>query len=610
MASARVWIRGMRKVDALPLLIVLALAAGVTSCGDGSGPTETEDDPREDVVTAYPGTTISDPVGALVGTGSLATANQGVTYISASPGTFPRAQEITITNEANGQSQTVDVEAGGFDPVAIEAEPGDTLGFLVRNTDGSTSEYLTLVPPRKRPRVVRTVPPKGATDVVLSAAVMVVFSEPIDGNTSTTETVQLLLDGVPVDGTLELSDDGLRASFTPAAPLQPATAYTLVITTGVLDLQGDALDEEVLATFTTAGGLDAGFRHTCATRPDGAYCWGRNGASQLGRPASAWEFPGRVPTELNLESLSLGAVHTCGVTPDAEGYCWGGNGSGQLGIGATGRRESPTAVFGEHGFVSLTAGDYHTCGLTASGAAYCWGYNADGELGDRTTTNRDRPELVRTGHAFVSLTAGVFHTCGLTASGDAYCWGGNWNGQLGAQTLETCDGWACSTTPLFVYGGHKFVSLALGVVHTCGITDSGDAYCWGANEAGQLGIGVISDRTEAFDRPVAVEGGHSFVSIVAASSYTCGLTGEGTAYCWGINQSLQLGIGEISGLHPTPTPVVGGHNFQALAAGQYHACALTVAGEMYCWGANGYAQLARDPDSLGWIGSPIHVPLP
>jgi hypothetical protein len=287
MASARDWTSGKRKVGTLLLLVGLALAAGLTSCDDGSDPTDPGEDPLDDVVTAFPGISISNPVGALVGTRSLAAASTSVTYISASPGTFPNAREITITNQANGESQTVSVEAGGFDPVALEAEPDDELEFLVRHTDGSTSEYFTLVPTRKRPRVVRTLPQKGATDVVLSVTVMVVFSEPIDGNTSTTETVQLRLDGEPVDGTLELSGDGMRAMFTPAAPLQPATTYTLVITTAVLDLQGDALEEEVLATFTTAGGLDAGFRHTCATRADGApYCWGRNGAGQLGRPSS------------------------------------------------------------------------------------------------------------------------------------------------------------------------------------------------------------------------------------------------------------------------------------------------------------------------------------
>ncbi|MGD2216952.1 MAG: Ig-like domain-containing protein [Gemmatimonadales bacterium] len=613
MASASDWTSGKRKVGTLLLLVAFALAAGLTSCGDGSGPTETEDDPREDVVTAYPGTTISNAVGALAGTGSLAAASQSATYVSASPGTFPRAQEMTITNEANGQSQTVSVVAGGFDPVAIEAAPGDTLDFLVSDTDGSTSEYFTLVPPRKRPRVVRTVPPKGATDVVLSVTVVVVFSEPIDANTSTTETVQLLLDGAPVDGTLELSGDGLRASFTPAAPLQQATVYTLVVTTGLLDLQGDALEEELLATFTTANGLEAGADHTCTVRADGAaVCWGSNWAGQLGRPSSGWGLPGLVPTELNFESLNLGAWYTCGVTPDLQGYCWGYNDVGQLGDGTTANyRENPAAVSGGHGFVSLAASTGgHTCGLKATGAAYCWGNNDSGQLGDGSTTNRDTPVLVPVGRAFVSLTVGYFHTCGLTTGGAAFCWGGNWNGQLGAQSFETCDGWDCSTVPMLVSGGQEFVSLAAGAAHTCGITADESAYCWGANEAGELGIGIISDVSEAFYTPEVVEGGHTYVSIVAAYSYTCGLTSGGQAYCWGVNNRLQLGIGTNTGLVPTPTAVVGGHVFATITAGWNHACALTSGGDMYCWGANGDGQLGHDPSSQGRTSIPIYVPLP
>ncbi|MGD2217425.1 MAG: Ig-like domain-containing protein [Gemmatimonadales bacterium] len=610
MASASDSTSWKRKAGTLPLLIAFALAAGLASCDDG--PTGSGDDLGEDATLVFPSLSVSNPVGAAAGTGTLAAANAGVTYISASPGTFSFVREITITNLANGMSETVSVEAEGFDPVAIEAAPGDTLDFLVRHTDGSTSEYFTIVPARKRPRVVRTMPQKGATDVVLSTTIVVVFSEPIDKNSATAETVQLRLDGAPVDGALELSADGMRASFTPAAPLQPATTYTLVITTNLLDLQGDSLEEEVLATFTTAGGLAAGAVHTCVVRADGAtYCWGDNRYGQLARPASDWELPGPMSTELEFESLSLGWYHSCGVTSDLEGYCWGHGRSGKLGNGQTpdSDRDRPVAVAGGHSFVSLTAAANHTCGLTAGGAAYCWGGNRYGQLGNGTTADRRIPVQVYGGHAFVSLTTGCggYHTCGLTVSGAAYCWGLNIDGQLGAQSWQTCeDEDPCSTVPLLV-SGPDFVSLAPGHMHTCGLTASGDAYCWGGNYCGELGIGVIGGE---YYTPQAVEGGHSYTIIAAGRNHTCGLTTDGQAYCWGFADLGQLGIGPMAGDIPTPTPVVGGYEFRVLVAGLDYACGRTPGGQLYCWGDNTYGQLGHDPSSLPMSWSPLLVPLP
>jgi hypothetical protein len=87
-------------------------------------------------------------------------------------------------------------------------------------------------------------------------------------------------------------------------------------------------------------------------------------------------------------------------------------------------------------FVAVAMGEGHTCGLTASGSAFCWGLNSWGELGDGTTTRRTTPVAVSGGLSFTAVSAGTFsHTCGLTASGSAYCWGRNSWGQLGDGSL-------------------------------------------------------------------------------------------------------------------------------------------------------------------------------
>ena len=144
----------------------------------------------------------------------------------------------------------------------------------------------------------------------------------------------------------------------------------------------------------------------------------------------------------------------------------------------------PTSVSGSHDFESLAAGRNHTCGLLADGQALCWGINAQGQLGISGIESRVIPEAVSTTLRFDAIVAGEAHTCALTAAGEAYCWGWNDRGQLGTGIVEQS-----RTPPTAVSGGHTFVSLTAGRSHTCGIRDDGEALCWGWNSEGQLGDG-------------------------------------------------------------------------------------------------------------------------
>ncbi len=180
------------------------------------------------------------------------------------------------------------------------------------------------------------------------------------------------------------------------------------------------------------------------------------------------------------------------------------------------------------GFSRLTAGLVQTCALISSGAAYCWGLNTAGELGDGTTTSRMSPVAVTGGLTFGSLVAG-YHTCGLTGNGTAYCWGDNSYGELGDGTKTD------QSSPVAVVGGLLFATLTASGSHTCGLTGSGAAYCWGVNsgsyDAGALGDGTTTDQSS----PRAVTGGLTFTSLTSGFHHTCGLTANGTAYCWGDN---------------------------------------------------------------------------
>jgi alpha-tubulin suppressor-like RCC1 family protein len=299
---------------------------------------------------------------------------------------------------------------------------------------------------------------------------------------------------------------------------------------------------------------------------------------------------------ISFASTGSGDFHTCGVTTTGEAYCWGSNFIGQLGTGTNTNSNVPVAVSGGLTFQSVSAGWSSTCALTLSGEAYCWGANSDGQVGDGTFINRSTPVPVAGGFTFSAISAGGGNSCALTLGGEAYCWGRNEDGQLGDGAFSFSQ-----PAPVAVSGGLTFSSIDAGGLLTCALSTTGEAYCWGRNEDGQLGDGTFINRST----PVPVAGGLTFSAIGAHNRHACGLTTNGRAYCWGENNVGQLGDGTVADSN-VPVAVLGELTFSSMSAGGGSgACGLTTTGEAYCWGGNGAGQLGTADNS-----DPLTFPAP
>lgn len=182
----------------------------------------------------------------------------------------------------------------------------------------------------------------------------------------------------------------------------------------------------------------------------------------------------------------------------------------------------------------------------------------------------------------IALSGGLAQetTCAVAEDGRAYCWGLNDNGQAGQDpSIEYV------TTPKQIGGspsGSKWVQIASGGYQTCGIRDDGTAWCWGNNESGQLGNNSLVNS----HLPVLVAGGHTFSQITAGNYFSCGLRTDNKAYCWGWNQLGQVGDGSTYSDKQVPTAVAGNNSFSSIASGRNHTCGiLQSTGAMKCWGS-------------------------
>jgi hypothetical protein len=394
-----------------------------------------------------------------------------------------------------------------------------------------------------------------------------------------------------------------------------------------LDARSHATPPHAVSLSGRATDLSAGDYHTCALVSGVSYCWGADYSRQLGNDTT---YDRLVPV---LAATGDGVNHvwaeveasesyTCGRDAAGAMYCWGtlqGNGDNdQL-------EWLPARLLNGITVSDVAAGSYNRCAVTASGTAWC--QQAPGDPVTQLTVSDvraigvvytdpcvlDASGMIRChhwplpedslepvpvpAHAVQLVTAGSW-ACGVDAEHAVFCWstdaapnasrwfaGDSVSAAFAALSdvrvcvITTAGAVYCRSSPTAAEvteptGGMAFDSLAVGGQHTCGLTTSGAAWCWGKNDHGQLGDGTTTDRAA----PVAVGGGHVFVQITAGWDHTCGRTAAGEIWCWGNGSWGSMGD-DHRDESAAPVTVDGLPSLTAMAG----SCGLDGSGSAWCW---------------------------
>ena len=311
---------------------------------------------------------------------------------------------------------------------------------------------------------------------------------------------------------------------------------------------------------------------------------GANGGSQRGELVSATaNVFSRQDTTLSFVAVAAAQLATCGIDTTGLLHCWGTNSPGLLGLGSTdfSRVEATPQAVGSSHWLDVQAGNIHFCAIRDDGHLFCWGINGDGQLGiaggPRTT-----PTEVEAGGTWSAVAPGDVHTCAIRSDGALFCWGSGGFGKLGVS------GTPGGSAAVRVGTATDWIAVSAGVEHTCGVrgnASGGVLYCWGNQEFGRLGDGISTGMVET---PSSIDATHPYVDVAAGQYHSCALTFDGEVYCWGVGARGGTGLG-LPGDADVPTLVsMLAEPVDAIAVGWTHTCAAAITsgslGALRCWG--------------------------
>jgi alpha-tubulin suppressor-like RCC1 family protein len=225
-----------------------------------------------------------------------------------------------------------------------------------------------------------------------------------------------------------------------------------------------------------------------ALEADGTlWLWGTRAGDAFGNATPGGPTPQKVTGLPPIKTVAIGGIHWVALDVNGDVWVWGLNDQGQLGLGDRAARTTPTKLTGLGNVVGIGVGQYNTYIVRADGSVLAWGWGQYGQLGQQLAESL-WPISVPLPVQAASVAAGVGnHTCIVTTTHTAWCWGKD-------DYEQTANQGAPRHTPTLVRleaGNAELqdvVSIAVGGSHTLARLADGTVWSWGAGEpAGQPG---------------------------------------------------------------------------------------------------------------------------
>jgi alpha-tubulin suppressor-like RCC1 family protein len=347
---------------------------------------------------------------------------------------------------------------------------------------------------------------------------------------------------------------------------------------------GNAPTQWVVPPLTTSQTILVRTRHTNDSTTDG-----RQNAQQNEQVTLTHQLQGATPSRWL--TIGSGRNHTCGVQNNNTLWCWGLGEYGKTGHGSTTDYQDPRQVGTDTDWVFVDAGAHHSCGIKTNGTLWCWGFNVTGAVGQGNWTFQFvSPVQVGTGTDWSRVSTAIGeNTCALKTTGTLWCWGSNNAGQLGVGDSTN------RNVPTQVGTATDWTQLETNRDRTCGIRNAGQLWCWGENGYGTLGLGDNAWR----DAPAAVATG-TWTQVSIGQYHACALRTDGTMWCSGYGPLTGVtNCCESSNLF---VQVGSATNWNSISVRDWAACGTRTDGSLWCWDPAGTARLHTGTDFVSVNG--------